>query len=370
MSPQIADQSHFRPPLPQILGCQNYREQRDLLVRVDELMEQAGTDQRFAQLSLEQYELWLADPGRFSESGWEPPFSPYASSGAVKQTWLNHTRCALRVNIVRFLTGQSLRRMSISLADSALIRWFCFVNEFGPVNPPSKSTVDRYEDWIDADAIRTLSTELIQQAAGLGNDIEPGANPHPLGLQDAIDLEQIWTDGTCLKANIHHPVDWVLLRDITRTLLKATILIRKRGLKNRMPQLPEQFLREMNKLVISMTQGRRKKGAKKERKRILRDMIKLQKRIGSHARLHRDILQERWGETDLSQAQAQQIIVRIDGVLEQLPAAIHQARERIIGERQLPPKDKTLSIYEADINIIVRGKADAEVEFGNCLTAC
>ena len=365
MNSQIAEQCHFRPPLPDILGCQNYREQRELLIRIDELMEQAGSDRRFVQLSLEQYDLWLSDPDQFADSGWKPPFQPYTHSGGIKSGWLDHTRCALRVNIIRYLTGDSLRQMSINLADSALIRWFCYVNEFGPVNPQSKSTVDRYEDWIDADAIRILSTELTQQAAGITKDIQPNSNP--LGLEQAIDLEQIWKDGTCLKANIHHPVDWVLLRDITRTLMKATILIRNRDLKNRMPQSPTDFLRDMNNLVIAMTQGRRKKGAKKERKRILRLMIKLQKRIARHARLHRDILEARWSESDLSQARAQQIIARIDDVLEQLPAAIHQARERIIGERKLAAKDKTLSIYESDINIIVRGKADAEVEFGNVL---
>ena len=368
MNSQFAEQCHFRPPLPSILGCQNYREQRELLVRIDQLMEQAGTDQRFVQLCLEQYQLWLSAPEQFADSGWRPPFAPCTASGEIKSSWLNHTRCALRVNIMRYLTGDSLRQMSIHLADSALARWFCYVNEFGPVKPQSKSTVDRYEDWIDAEAIRALCIELIQQAAGLSKaskDTQPNANP--LGLEQAIDLEQIWKDGTCIKANIHHPVDWVLLRDISRTLLKATILIRKRGLKNRMPQPPEDFLRDMNKLVIAMTQGRRKKGAKRERKRILRLMIKLEKRIARHARLHRDILEARWCETELSHARAQQIIRRIDGVLEQLPKAITQARERIIGQRKLSPGDKTLSIYESDINIIVRGKADAEVEFGNVL---
>ena len=35
----------------------------------------------------------------------------------------------------------------------------------------------------------------------------------------------------CLKADIHFPVDWVLLRDGVRTLMKATLLIRKAGLR-------------------------------------------------------------------------------------------------------------------------------------------
>ena len=365
MNSQIAEQTHFRPPLPSIPGCLDYRAHRQLLVRIDDLMEQAGTDRRFVELSLEQYDRWREDPDQFAESGWEPPFCPYTVSGIVKQTWLNHTRSALRVNIVRYLTNASLRRMSVDLADSALIRWFCYVNEFGSINPQSKSTVDRYEDWIDTEAIRVLTTELIQQAAGIAAPSQDQANP--LGLAEPIDLEDIWKDGTCLKVNIHYPIDWVLLRDCTRTLMKATVLIRRRSLKNRMPQEPLAFLRDMNKRVIEMTQTRRKKGAKKERKRVLRQMIKFQKRIANHARLHRDILENRWSETDLSEAQAQQIIRRIDGVLEQLPGAIHQARERIIGERQVPPKDKILSIYEAESNVIVRGKADAEVEFGNIL---
>ena len=189
MNSEIAEQSHFRPPLPHILGCQNYREQRELLIRIDELMEQAGTDRRFVQLCLEQYDLWLSQPERFADSGWQPPVHPYTSSGEIKSGWLNHTRCALRVNIMRYLSGDSLRQMSINLADSALVRWFCYVNEFGPVKPQSKSTVDRYEDWIDADAIRALSIELTQQAAGLSRDTQSNANP--LGLEQPIDLEQM-----------------------------------------------------------------------------------------------------------------------------------------------------------------------------------
>jgi hypothetical protein len=50
-----------------------------------------------------------------------------------------------------------------------------------------------------------------------------------------------------------------------------------------------------------------------------------------------------------------------------LPAAVKQADERIIGERQVANDEKLLSLFEPDIHVIVRGKADAEVEFGNLL---
>jgi hypothetical protein len=96
-------------------------------------------------------------------------------------------------------------------------------------------------------------------------------------------------------------------------------------------------------------------------------MKKLVVKVARHAIFHRDILSNRCEETRFTKSQALQIIGRIDSVLEQLPQAIYQAHERIIGERQVPNRFKLLSLYEKDIHVIVRGKANAETEFGNKL---
>ncbi len=56
---------------------------------------------------------------------------------------------------------------------------------------------------------------------------------------------------------------------------------------------------------------------------------------------------------------------RIDGVLDLLPRARQQAHERIIGGRKVENAEKILSLYDTDVRVIVRGKAGAEVEFGN-----
>ena len=52
---------------------------------------------------------------------------------------------------------------------------------------------------------------------------------------------------------------------------------------------------------------------------------------------------------------------------EQIPVVIKQAHERIIGGRQVKNAEKVLSVYELDGQVIVRGKAGQEVEFGNTL---
>ncbi|MCS6299717.1 MAG: hypothetical protein H2170_06400 [Opitutus sp.] len=54
-------------------------------------------------------------------------------------------------------------------------------------------------------------------------------------------------------------------------------------------------------------------------------------------------------------------------MLGQLPAVIKQAHERIIGGRPVPNDQKILSVHELDVNVLVRGKAGSQVEFGNSL---
>ena len=152
------------------------------------------------------------------------------------------------------------------------------------------------------------------------------------------------------------PVDWVLLRDATRTVMKAVKLIRKQGLKNR-----------MNRLSIQMTHTRRKENARREQKRILRLMKKLVGVVSGHASHYCDLLDKKWEETEWTRPQAEQVLKRLNNVLVLLPQAKKQAHERIIGERQVKNEDKIISLYETDTNVIVRGKAGAEVEFGNTL---
>jgi len=79
------------------------------------------------------------------------------------------------------------------------------------------------------------------------------------------------------------------LRDATRTLMKATTLIRRHGLKQRMPDEPDDFLRRMNTLAMEMSAASRHVDSKRARKKILRKMKALQQKIAAHARSHRDL---------------------------------------------------------------------------------
>jgi hypothetical protein len=93
-------------------------------------------------------------------------------------------------------------------------------------------------------------------------------------------------------------------------------------------------------------------------------MKEISAKVRKHGQRYRDLLAKDWRETDLSEREAQRIIERIDNILEQLPAAIHQAHERIIGERVVPNDAKILNLYQPHAQVYVRGKSGADAEFG------
>lgn len=347
----ITYQPALRPALPNVYGPLEYREERALYERMDHILTVSGLEQEFVSLALGDQEIDLA-----------------TASPKQLERFANFSVMALRANLARDLTGLAHREFCTRLADSQLLQWFVQIGQLDAIRTFAKSTSDRLARWVSEASLRRIN----QRFTALLGTVEAAVGAAPgaaagFGLLEPITCDEVFFDSTCLKANIHFPVDWVLLRDVARTLMKATVLIRRAGLKARMPQEPLEFLSDMNTLCMRMSACRRAADGKKRRKQVLREMKALERRIASHARAHLEALRTRREETDLTEGQARVIIGRMEGVLEQLPAAIKQAHERIIGERQVANGDKILSLYDDSVNVIVRGKAGAEVEFGNKL---
>ena len=343
----IAFQTELRPELPNVYGAADYREFRAQLCRMDHLLKSSGVGEALVASALERWEKGSGQEGGRVKS-------------AQQQRQWRILHYALRCNVARHLAGDSLRVFSIRLADSVLLQWFTGISPFEHRKAASKSSLERYDKCFEIEEVRQAIHALTGQVMN-----EEGAEDL-LGREKAVSLDKIFADCTCVKANIHFPVDWVLLRDATRTLIAAIKLIRREGLKHRMAE-PSVFVKRMNHLCIEMTHARRRPDSKKVRKGVLRTMKKLSKTIGKHGERYRLLLAEHWEETEWTEAQAGLVLDRMEKVLAQLPEAIHQAHERIIGERRLANEEKTLSLYEEDVHVLVRGKAGAEVEFGNGL---
>src|SRR5262249_48183759 len=146
----------------------------------------------------------------------------------------------------------------------------------------------------------------------------------------------------------------------------AITLIRAQGLRHRM-EPPALFIRRMNILAMEMTHTWNHKDSQKQRKKVFRKMDKLVGCVARHAKRYRGLLDQQWEQTEWTRGEAEYVLRRLDNVLQQLPTARQQARTRIVRGQLVPSKEKILSLYEADVQVIVRHKAGAEVEFGNTL---
>ena len=337
---KIAIQTVFRPALPVVFGAKDYRVYRDTLIEMDRILTATEIEHNF---------IWRCIDA----------ITPPLSHGQMQRKYCT-LQMALRYSILLAITGDSYRELACRVADSQLFQWFTNTAQIDGVRPASKSSIERFEKEFSKQAVTQLVHDLNMAMADEKN------SQQLLYRETKLQFDKIFADTTCVKANIHFPVDWVLLRDCARTLVKAIILIRSHGLKHRINK-PEHFLREINKLCIEITHTRKKKKGKMMRKMVFRRMKKLLKVIALHADNYSFLLETKWSETDWSEVQAQVVLDRIERVRDQLSEAIDQAHERIIGERRVANKDKILSLYEPDIHVLVRGKSGAEVEFGNAL---
>ena len=356
-------QPTLRPALPSVYGPQEYRDQAAEYQNIDAILRSGPEHAFILQLAARSGTDWSA------------------ATPAARYQFARTASLGLRCNLAKSLTGLSLRAFAIAAADSTLLNWFISGATFGTPAAPAKSTLQRFAVMAGADLLTEINDTLLR-LAGTPATLDPGTGVihQPFDLEEAISLANLYFDGTCLKTNIHFPTDWILLRDAVRTLMKGTLLIRRAGLRGRMPQSPEAFLRAINQLCIAMSQSRRRKDSKRQRKAILRQIKQIVKTTAAHARTHLDLLAGLRATLPgdgkpapgpsayhLTGARALVIEKRLQNVLDQLPAATRQAHERIIGGRRVPNEDKIFSLYEPDVDCLVRGKASAEVEFGNKL---
>ena len=323
-----------------------------MLRRMDRILRAGGIDKLFLEQSLQEFE---ANVAKREAAGEKVQSGPKALERHMK-----HSHQALRCTVLKNVVTCSYRELSVALAMSPLYRWFGGVEDFEVIRVPGKSTLQDYAHWLPMEKMTRLIRALTEAVAN--EDLA-----RLIGLEAELDMSMAWVDSTCLKANIHFPVDWVLLRDAVRTLVASILTIRRHGLVHRIRE-PEKFLREINALAMGMTGvSRWKSGGKKERNSLLRKMKRVSQVVEEHAVRYRQMLDECWAQTDLTRKQAEVVLRRMDNVIEQLPQARQQAHERMIGGRKVPNGEKILSLYESEIHVVVRGKAGAAVEFGNSL---
>jgi len=335
-------QREFSPEIQKIKNHKEFNKYRLLLERMDEIIRISGIDLEFAGRLVE-----------FIEEKYSVRLS--AKSRAKK---IEYAVKGLRCNILRGYTRLSFEELSCRIAESPLLQWFIGASRIdGEISVPCKSQLHKFSQMLSPEEIEHFVRKALDHLA---------ANGKILGLENDIDCGEIYVDACALEANIHFPVDWVLLRDAVRTLIKSILTIRRHGLVHRM-STPEDFLSAINRECMSMSSARKNKDANKKRKRIFRRMKKIELTVREHGRRYFQLLKDKWMETDLGEDEAGVILQRMENVLSKIPEAVRQAHKRIIRGEQIENGKKILSLYDEYVNVIARGKDRCEVEFGNSL---
>jgi hypothetical protein len=348
----ITIQGNLCQPLKKVRRCKDYQLEAGLLSDIDEILRISGLEVSFIQRSMVRFRAECQEKRARGQKTLDGPDRVASFQERSGQ--------ALRCMVLKALLGVDYRTLSKLLVHSELYRRFCVLGDFEEIRVPGKSTLRDYSEWLPAEEMEAFLRQVLEAAGDREKALA-------MGLEQELDLSMAWMDSTCLEANVHYPVDWVLLRDAVRSLVAAILTIRRHGIVHRMPE-PKGFMSKMNALAMGMAAaGRNRKSGKKERKRLVREMKQLSQVVEKHARRYRGFLDTRLEESDLSKGQAAAVARRMDNVLGQMAEVRRQVHERIIGERQVADGEKILSLYERDIHVVVRGKAGAAVEFGNTL---
>lgn len=343
----LAEQQELRLSLPSVSENVDYERMERLLKTMDEVLRNSGIEEQFILATVEA--------------------EIHASGQALNQKRLGRlqkfAKRSLRCNVARLLCEESFRAFSVHLADSHLLRRFCLYDGLDD-SSASKSTLQRMFTQTSEDEVRGLVAELVRKAGSVDDE-----GLSVLGTVEPLSLANTYIDTTCLPLDIHYPTDWVLLRDLTRSIVQRIKVVRSYGIRCRI-RTPASFMSEMNAMCIAMSAASRRGGGKKERKRVLRKMKRHLKTVCEHGERYLNALERRWKQVELTERQKNYIAERLHALLDLAPQAIKQAHERIIGERPVKNDDKLLSIYEPHTSVYVRGKAGADCEFGlQCLIA-
>jgi hypothetical protein len=338
----ISFQTELCPAIPAVKNNKEFSEYCRLLESIDFILRTGGVD-------FEVITAYLEHVGDHVRQSLKPAARKRLAEYAVR---------AMRCNILRHYLDESFIGLSRRIAESAVLQRFIGVIAMDEVKVPCKSLLQKYSKFLPAEKISSLVAKVVVLARD---------NHTRIGLEEAVSTDEIFVDACCLETNIHFPVDWVLLRDAVRTLVKSILTIRRHGLVHRIAS-PGSFLTQINRLCMDMSSSRRKKDSRKERKSVLRKMKKVAEVVRKHGRRYCDLLRKEWESgTDLGEDDARRIMDRMENILGKLPAAVKQAHDRIIGGRQTENQDKMLSLYDDDVHVVTRGKASSEVEFGNVL---
>lgn len=257
------------------------------------------------------------------------------------------TENMLRMIICRKLEGASYRDIAVRIDDSNFLRQFVRIYE-GPMM--DYTTLNKLECVIRPETWKRINEVLAKWAAA----------------HQKIGGESLRLDTTAVETNIHYPTDSSLLWDLYRVLARnieaarevAPVAVGTRRLQvDRVKKLQHQIARAAGK-----------KKSQEAQKPLYEKLLGHANTICEWSRellvtLMLNLDQNRYGFESSLLAEA--IVAQLAHFLELAPKVIDQAHRRVVLGEQVPNDDKLFSLFEDHTELLIRGKAHKDIEFGH-----
>jgi IS5 family transposase len=246
----------------------------------------------------------------------------------------------LRMLVVKHLYNLSYEKAEQYVKDSLVLRRFCRVY-FEDV--PDHSTLNKWALLIQPKTVQALNARVV----GLATELRVTRG------------RKLRTDGTLVEANIHHPTDSSLLADSVRVLSRS--LKRAKSILEETGQLAKETFRDRSrsaKRTARKIANAARKGSQATKKSYQR-LVNTARASIQQAKTVLDAL-----KTETS-AQAERLRQRLETFIPRAQQVVDQTRRRVFDGEQVPAQEKLVSIFEPHTDIVKRGKANRDTEFGH-----
>ncbi len=254
----------------------------------------------------------------------------------------------LRTLICQAMEGESLRGIVVRIDDSNFLRRFVRIDD-GPMM--DFTTFNNLKNSICNDTWKLVNRRLAEHAV----------------QSELIDGDKLRLDTTAVETNIHWPTDSSLLWDVYRTLDR---LIRQaREIDRETVGTRRLQARRAKRLQHKITRRAAKKGRSAQQlKPLYMQLIGMVEDLFVWARSVRQVLVERERcDSVLEAAKAAAIVQQIDHYIGLGQRVVDQTRRRVLEGDRVPNEEKLFSIFESHTELLKRGKAGKDIEFGHMI---
>lgn len=282
----------------------------------------------------------------------ERPLAHLKKSGRLGRPAKFTSEAVLRMVLVKIIEGCSFREAVIRIDDSPRLRAFTRLHN------------DRMMDFstlcLLTNAIRPETWQLLNDLLAKGAVAE-----------GKISGEMLRLDTTAVETNIHFPTDSHQLFDAHRVVSRLV-----RGVRDVAPALVSDKRlhdRAAKKLhtKIARARGRKTDDGREEAKRLYGRLIRLVDGIldwlpSLCERVRRDGAKHAGSIT--AEAALKGLVLELEHFRALGLRCVDQARRRVLHGETIPNDEKLFSIYEPHTELLIRGKAGKDIEFGHMVS--